>query len=288
MDLFDDVRRTLDEFTRLANEFDAQAIKDKARWNARTIAENVAKNRVLNALDIALREVDEIGMHSALRNRIKRNLSDPRHYRAGYGLDSMVIVDPQLAGDFQDLMQGARAVAMKTGAKGGTQHERLYGWKWGIYKPSREGIELAEAFRDYPTYDEIVSLRLREWGNKAPYWYILDKGNAGGAEAYPSYQGTGFVTKVRGQAQSILADAWDTALRDILRDIETGLTRYLERVEIGRTTGGKMVQVQPQRVKSGEIVYQVVIGGQFGRGISPGEDIYVEGEYVGTFRGLKI
>jgi hypothetical protein len=73
-------------------------------------------------------------------------------------------------------------------------------WKYGIYKPSVEGASnettsprMRKAMQNLPTYEEVIERRLDIWEDKAPYWYFIENGNAGGGREYPSFSGTFFL-----------------------------------------------------------------------------------------------
>ena len=125
-------------------------------------------------------------------------------------------------------------------------------------------------------------MRLETWGDKAPYWRFLEWGNQG-EQAYPTFSGTGFIERVSARADEFVNKAYELAAWEFERQlkeavgeiIETGESApiYIGRIPLGQTEAGKLVQVETRRGLRAGIYYRLVIGGHYGRGITPGEFI---------------
>lgn len=158
----------------------------------------------------AMRAIDLIPEYSnpaarPLRDRFIQNISSmqggrPVHVRI-LPTGSVFIFDEEFAGTSDDLD------AVKHPSRN-SQSLRYRFWKYGIYKRDVEG-DFQKADQEWfnkvvdrlPSYEEIISERLSEWGNKAPYWYFIEYGNFGAGKAYPQFGGTFFISRFRQDAQ---------------------------------------------------------------------------------------
>lgn len=253
--------------------------------NARLIAQSISMSEMLTEASIAIDKVDEF-QYPALRERLLENLSDTRHYKVSEDANSIEIFNEAVAGTLDDLVRGQQSAWGPNTGKYSHQ-QRLLCWTYGIYKPAREGgnvnpVEGKDAFSNYPTYESIISKRLSTWQSKAPYWFFLEYGNAGGDAAYPSFSGTGFVARVRSHADRILRMAKVEALNQILDQVDDGVSEQLSNMEhklpvyIGRITVGTspegLVEVEMRGAKTGSY-YMLVIGGKYRGKIHNGQNL---------------
>jgi len=284
--MLEDIVTELENYMVFGDSFARMNLTQAALNNARVIALARIKAQLINAAEEALETIDEFN-HPDLHNRLIENLSKDEHYFVSPDLGSAIVFNPELAGSWDDLVSGQVA-----GGGGGPapQPQRLFCWKYGIYIPEREGGRRASKFDDYPTYTEVIQARLSAWGDKAPYWMFLEYGNAGGAPAYPSFSGTGFIARVQGMVPRIIRRAADIAEREMLDQMELAIEEQLSTptrrvaVELGyipfAPEAVSKVGVSTRLTKAGEIYYQLRVGGRFGRRIEAGQ--FVE-ELGGVF-----
>jgi len=270
----------MEELTRnlgsFANQFSESEMNTALQNNIGEIALDIARDRLIGAAMDAIEMTPEF-QYPPLRERLLENLQDSRHYKIGSGTN-LIIFDEEVAGTINDLEEGQQAAW--EGATG-TPAQRLFCWTYGIYKPAREGLDRWSRFDDYPTYQQVIDVRLETWGDKAPYWIFLNDGNAGGA-AYPSFSGTAFVDKVRAMAPEILRIAGEYAAADLEEQLGSAIEEQLDKPEIviqtgftrtafGSTASG-VVQVERRESRSG-IWYMLVIGGRYAGRIQPGSPL---------------
>lgn len=282
--MFEELLDTLDEYQKFGSQLGAiqDGILEATTANAKVIAEGFAYRALKQAASDAIAVTDEF-QYPLLRDHLLRNLEDPRHYVAGDA--TLRIFDEAAGGTIADLKEGQEA-AWKSNA--GTPEQRLFCWTYGIYKPAREGglvkpKDGRDRFEDYPSYREIINIRLGTWGDKAPYWIFLEHGNQG-EQAYPTFSGTGFIAKVRARADEFMNTATEVATKEMRRQLEAAIGElvdtgvappvFIGRIPFGQTPAGQLAQVDIRRkTRAGGVYYQLVIGGRYGRGITPGEFI---------------
>lgn len=277
--MLEDIVTELDNFIYIGEVFTGMNLTQAALNNARVMALARLKAELIASAEDALGTVEEFS-HPALYTQLIENLSKDEHYFISPDLGSAIIFDPNLAGTWDDLVAGQVA-----GGGGGSapQQQRLFCWKYGIYIPEREGGRRGSGFADYPTYSEVIQARISTWGDKAPYWMFLEYGNVGGAPAYPSFSGTGFVARVQSRVPEIIRQAADIAEREMLEQIEVGVGLQLDtptrrvKVELGyipiTPEAATKVGVSIRLTKAGEVYYQLRINGRFGRKIESGQFI---------------
>lgn len=278
--MLNDLKQLLDEYQDFGDEVSAVAegIYEAVYNNAAVMAESFAYKALRTAAREALEATEELS-YPSLRDHLLDNLNDPRHYVCDG--QTLRIFDEDVGGSIADLKEGQEAAWVTAG---GTPEQRLFCWTYGIYKPAREGgqvhpIEGKDKFANYPSYAEIIEIRLTTWGDKAPYWIFLEHGNQGEA-AYPTFPGTGFVRKTQARAQEFLDKAHEIAERELRRQLEDAVGEvittgksvpvYIGRVPLGETEVGKLVQAEAREATIG-VYYQLIVGGKYGRKITPGE-----------------
>jgi len=156
-------------------------------------------------------------------------------------------------------------------------------WKEKIYGVGREGGQVKKYFKKAETslditgrykekYNETVAGRLSYIPpNKAPFWYIIEHGNANVGDklklkdtsgvAYPSFGATNFVRNSELAIISAFKEAWtqyEQAARDVIDNLEDERVRELreraqERVAAGETFGGKKLI---EKIKADEVTLE--------------------------------
>jgi len=271
--MLEDIITELENYMVFGDSFAGMNLTQAALNNARVIALAKIKAQLINAAEEALETVEEF-QYPDLQTRLIENLSKDAHYYVSPDLGSAFVFNPELAGSWDDLVSGQVA-----GGGGGAspQPKRLFCWKYGIYIPEREGGRRASKFDDYPTYTEVIQARLSAWGDKAPYWMFLEYGNAGGAPAYPTFSGTGFIASVKGMVPGIINHATKLAEREMLDQMELAIKEQLDNptrrvtAELGYIPyapgATSKVGVSIKLTKAGEVYYQLRVNGHFGRRI---------------------
>jgi len=276
--MFEDLIGRLDEWAQLGRQIPSTHMLERhIRLNIRQCVQNRMKDIMLDEVTRAISMVNEF-QYEPLRQRLIRNFEDDRHYWISDNLTDFRVVNESIAGTRSDLIEGQRA-AWGPNTAGATQEQRLFVWKSGIYKPGREGKSQLKKFENLPSYDEIMAIRLRTWGQKAPYWILLNDGNAGGAPAYPTFEGTNFVEKARARVRRAVVECTEAATSRLVSDIEYVVEEVVRqqdtRTYVGRAYGHN---ISIQRQSWG---YQLVIDGKFDKRIYPGERILIEGRFTG-------
>jgi len=263
---------------------------DAANNNAREMVLRQLKDELYRAAEEAIASIDEF-QYPPLRDRLLANILKDEHYYISPDLSYATVFNEDVAGSVGDLVTGQQAAWRSAG---GTPRERLFGWKFGIYLPFK-GYSYGGSnnkFEDYPSYQDVINIRLDVWGDKAPYWRFLEWGNAGGGEAYPTFEGRNFIAQTTAKINGILITAKEAAYSDIanameyaveeqIRNADRGTTRvYIGRISFGRV-GGKLVQVEAKVGRAG-VWYQLVVGGRYSGKITPGGALPT-GEVFGGF-----
>lgn len=277
--MFEDL---IDELNSLEDLGELMASKrENIEYTVSNTAQSLAEARVgrllIQELNDALMQVDEYGDYAELSRHILSNFEDWRHHVVDINTEKWLGINPRIAGTEEDLTRGQMA-AWGPKTAGASKERRAYGWKFGIYRVGREGHRLPPWFPDdYPTYEEIISQRLQAWGDKAPYWILLNDGNQSNSDAYPSFPGTGFVDHVRAEAPHIIRRAKEYAERQALSD----LRQWEEaRLFVGRARGHTF-QIERKSSSKGLVWYQLVIDGKYGPRVFPDVEIVYKGRPTG-------
>lgn len=209
--------------------------------------------------------MDETGEYAEgkLREHLIKNLysiadGGPVHVRV-YTNGTVEIFDEEFAGTAADF---------EAADYGSTDPRRFAFWKYGIYKPAREGYnsKMRPKSGSLPDYDDIIEERLSKWGNKAPYWWFIEYGNQASGGEYPSFPGTNYIGSFRMSAQramsefyrSFIDDYEDRAIQTINHAIETGRRQDIEPDEI---RWNRIV------TKTGNIIWRPRKGNRFVKGV---------------------
>jgi len=266
----DDIIRCLEVLEKFGRQISDVQLEEAARNNAREVILDSARSTLLMLADMATRGHKEFG-YEPLRQQLFRNLRKDEHYKVSPDLSSIDIFDPEVAGTAADMAAGQQAA---WASNNGTDQQRLYCWKYGIYKPSVEGMSKQPQFEDYPTYEEILEKRLSTWGEKAPYWYFIEYGNVSGGEAYPSFSGAGFIDETRMRAQEFLMDGLNVAIDMLRQQLDLAVEEQsnnpdnMVKMEITRipsteVISGRKVSYERRVSKKAGVWYMLVVGGRY-------------------------
>jgi hypothetical protein len=277
--MFEDLIQEFDVLSKYVAQYDYAEMDLAIRGNIAVASEEALKNELLKSAEAALTSVSEFN-YPAYRKQLLSNLQKPGHYYVSLGLKSFQVFDPQLAGDYSDILAGQRAGG---GPGSGTPKQNYNFWKYGIYMPGRMGWgdkarKMGIEIDKYPNYDEIIEMRIDEWGDKAPFWVFLEFGNQGGGLAYPSFPGTGFIQRVRNAANSIIKEIadkeykrWIDGVAGVTGDQLTN-TENVNTVSIrGKPYKGEQYYIEERVSSKGNVWYQLVTPGRFMRKVEPGE-----------------
>jgi len=274
------------------NQFNAEEILNAVRYNVAVRAETYARKTLYAEAELAVQQVDELN-YEPLKSHLLQNLLDWRHYMVDpNSLSFVILFNTNIGGTFEDLQRGQQAAWTTTT---GTPTGRAWAWKYGIYKPEREGASLSPLtgedsgkdkssyLESLPSYSEIISRRIDFWGEKAPYWYILEWGNVGSSLAYPNFSGTNFVERVKSRGPEFIRAAleveipiWLEGIADATDDMLDNPERVkritVVRVSLGEIEGTKYAY-ETRRTTTGKICYMLIVGGRYAAGISLGQPL---------------
>jgi hypothetical protein len=271
MGLFDEVYRMLDAIT---NEAEYYAREAQTAFTDQI--PNMESSLLSSFIEAAVDAMDRTPEYSTaeagpLRNQLIRNLStvagDGRPVHIRINSEGRVdIFDEDFAGTAGDFAQ-ARHPSKNP------QQTRYRFWKYGIYardvtgdyEPSSQ-TWFNEAVDNLPSYGEIIDERLSVWGEKAPYWYFIEYGTAGGGRGWPSFPGTFFIRNFKNRAR----EAVNNIKNDIIRDFEErAIAAFRRAAQGGRTQIRESNNVVWQRIvrKNGSAIWQRVVSGKFASGV---------------------
>jgi len=281
--MLEDVLNELDRFIYFGSQFDTMNIDSAIRSNAKYLAESRIRDYMLKMAEEAINTIEEF-QYPPLEERLMENLLNWEHYYVSPDLRGAKVFNEQIAGMPSDILEGQIAGG---GPGTGTPEQNLFVWMFGIYKPAREGGPRAfvtkknksVSFEELPTYEEVIKARLDAWGTKAPYWIFLEYGNASGAPAYPSFAGTGFISKVRAEVPAIVSEALDDVAEDMVHSIEDAVGFQFENPnesvpvvldQVRYESPGPSVHVEARTSKTG-IWFMLKVRGRYVGRIRPGE-----------------
>lgn len=236
--MFEDIYRKLDAI-KTTSEDQIKGIPTSFKSHIPEMENALVNEFVEKAID-AMDGTPEYSVSEAepLRARLIQNLSStagdgrPVHIRINEDGGTRIF-DKQFAGTAADFAQ-AKYLSSKP------QPLRYRFWKYGIYARDVTGNYTPSTvpwFNDavdrLPSYSEIIQRRLSDWGNKAPYWYFIEHGVAGGGIGYPSFPGTNFIEKFKGRAReatkklrsAILRQYAESASQAVMRAATEGKTQ---------------------------------------------------------------
>lgn len=133
--------------------------------------------------------------------------------------------------DFWDGIEAARANLPGEGTMSAVQKANF--WRHSVYPSysSSSGIT-AQTMGDYEEEDEdlwsqTIAMRLQAWGDKAPYWLILEFGNAENELAYPHNEPTRFRYKAERRAQAVFDSAAERVEVQATNLVEDAAERFV-------------------------------------------------------------
>jgi hypothetical protein len=230
---------------------------------AANLLENITEDRVIQTIrakatyDIArdLMNRAKIAMeghteydYEPLKEHLMQNLEYVRHVRISYDLSTVDVFDEEVGGTAEDFEAGRYH-----GSRNDPKTRSLM-WKYGIFMPAREGGAGFQWTKEsepqvIADYDTIIQARLEEWGDKAPYWYFLEHGNADFAGGYPSpypvFGPTNFIFNTAEEAPHIL----EKIIEEEIEDISDGIEEVLD--EADQTYRGPTISVIADDVDGG-------------------------------------
>jgi hypothetical protein len=230
-------------FEDIIDEIDALVETARIRWlsgrdyfaSIAARAEEALSEELISSATDAMDSISEYSSDHAesLREHLLENLqtrsNDGFVHVKVYDNGDVFIFDEDFAGTAEDFE------AAKHESRNTDKNLKYRFWKYGIYMPDVEGgsVESTQewfkkAAEKLPSYDEIISERLSIWGEKAPYWYFIENGTAGGAKAYPSFPGTHFISKLRSTATSDVRQLYNEAIRHYAEEAAQALHDSLE------------------------------------------------------------
>ena len=157
------------------------------------------------------------------------------------------------AGNIEDYASAVRRV--RTSKAKGTMSKASASWYWRnfIYGQAREGFTIKKKRvkgqlgrtpikrkEGKQLYAETISERLAAMGTLAPYWSLIDKGNASvpalseGGTPYPANGPTNFTTKAELKIKTLFTEIYRRSQRAITEELELseyGSNGLLERIQ---------------------------------------------------------
>ncbi len=170
-----------------------------------------------------------------LLERLEENLSNPEHVVVENGR-VIKFFDEEIAGTAQDFYGGVE----ETGGHTGTAQAPAI-WRYGIYTPASfwRGGKGSKVYKSLPSYEEVISERLDAWGDKAPYWYLIEHGNAGGGREFPTVRPTNFLKTLARAISKLQRIASDVIATLVTEFAETNVQPIL----VGEQAAGTTVAV---------------------------------------------
>jgi hypothetical protein len=237
--MFEDTLKIVEDIRSKVDNILSVNYEEIAQENVDSVLREVVQSMLVDfgtKAAIATREY----AYPPLLNRLIENLSNPDHVVVENG-KVIKFFDEDVAGTAQDFYSGVE----ETGGHTGTDQAPAI-WRYGIYTPSSfwRGKTGSRIYKNLPSYDDVISERLDAWGDKAPFWYLIEHGNAGGGREFPSIRPTNFLKNLARAVQKVSVGTWDVINQlvndfvDFESDIinvgeqKRGTTIAVERVEI--------------------------------------------------------
>lgn len=210
-----------------------QDLFNDIKSNVNTILENKDQYGDTSEVDLAITQILSEALVEAgkkaiesipeyeyepLKQRFLENLARPEHVIISG--NKIKIFDEKTAGTAGDLISGQEAAGGHTGTL-----QAPIVWKYGIYLPYL-GAGWSDSKRgnmELPEYSQVIEERLAAWGDKAPYWYFIENGNAGNSRAFPNFSGTGFIAQLQAKVSDIVRRAKEFYYQRIFYDISDAI-----------------------------------------------------------------
>lgn len=172
-----------------------------------------------------------------------------------------------VAGDFNDFIDGviiARDVISGLSEK---DKQILAYYNKLPSKAKRDWVWRNVIWPDDDAYDKTINIRFSAWGNKAPYWVLLDMGNEDYEGAFPKFTATNFFYQ---------------AVQRILIDLNERMAIYKTENRAGQTTESRIRQETKQMiVKISQLIYEAVAA------FLRNPDFYAPGSVFQTYKDVE-
>lgn len=226
--MFEDVQESLNLISKRVNNLLAIDYEEINSKNVDAAIQVVLSEMLVEAGISAAKATIEYA-YEPLLERLIENLSNPDHIYVKKG-KVLKFFDTDIAGDYEDFITGVE----ETGGHTGTDIAPKI-WKYGIYAPVSKSFNLDSL----PSYDEVIAERLDAWGDKAPFWYFIEFGNASFDRAFPQVQPTYFLRKFEKVVRKIESISFDVFAGLLQKYIDA----ELEEIATGRIKAGTTVAV---------------------------------------------
>ncbi len=140
------------------------------------------------------------------------------------------------AGSIEDYAAAVQTVRARKSKGSMDKQKASWFWKNFIYGQAREGKVFRKKGKQGKgtsrqeegrrMYAETISERLQAMGTLAPFWSLIDLGNATissmnrGGTPYPSNSPTYFITKAEARIRSMFSEAYNVRVRGITHELE--------------------------------------------------------------------
>lgn len=226
--MFEDIQDSLNLISKRVNNLLSIDYDEVNRKNVDSALTVVLSEMLVEAGVQAAKESIEYA-YEPLLERLTENLSNPDHIYVRNG-KVIKFFDTDIAGDYDDFITGVEEAGGHTGTDIAPKI-----WKYGIYAPVSKSFNLDSL----PSYDEVISERLSAWGDKAPFWYFIEFGNAGFDRAFPQVRPTYFLRKFEKVVRKIEGVSFDV-FSGLLQKF---LDAELEQIVVGQIKSGTTVAV---------------------------------------------
>lgn len=202
--MFEDISQIVDDIQMKVDNILSVDYVGATEENIDSVLQEVVQTMLIDFAQRAAISTREYA-YPPLLDRLLENLSNPEHVVVQNGR-VIKFFDEKIAGTAQDFYSGVE----ETGGHTGTDIAPSI-WKYGIYTPASfwRGGKGSKYFKNLPSYEEVISERLDAWGDKAPYWYLIEHGNAGGGREFPSIRPTNFLKNLSRAVKKVEVTATD-------------------------------------------------------------------------------
>lgn len=210
-----------------------QQLESKARSSIDTVARAALRDILMEIGMAAFHSIDEYASNGALEERFSQMLARPSHVSVRDGIVETAF-NEDIAGDEIDLFNVPNQHTLTA--------EAPLLWKYGIYGPAHGGPYFTRSARlqsiatKLPDYDTVIQERLDYWGDRAPFWILIDKGTAAfgdGDRAYPQFAGTNFVDQFRAIAPRVVARTKQFYLQNMAESLGADIEQIIREPKKG-------------------------------------------------------
>lgn len=147
----------------------------------------IFKQEILDAAFKSIEYTRKYRFFTQLAELVEENIDFILDSLVTEGFGGARLIMELVAGDFNDLMEGVE-IARRV-LKAYNQYTR---WNKMPNKARRDMVWKEFVWPNDEYYDKTINTRFSAWGNKAPYWVLLDQGNQEFDGAYPKFTATDF------------------------------------------------------------------------------------------------